>query len=304
MPRRNKTEQKSSDKFRDYCFTLNNYTPLEEERLKSNEVLKNVTFMIFGHEIAPTTGTPHLQGYVYFKSPKTIKAANRALVQRVSLRSAIADASANITYCSKDATDVFTHGTPPKQGKRSDLDVCREICRQGGPVMRRVTNEARSIQGVRMAQIWLTYHEPKRDFMPQIYWFYGPTGCGKSEAAKAFLGPSCYEVDQNQWFEGYDGHARILMDEVRPSWISYPALLRLFNHTGYRVQYKGGTRQFLGRVIVCTAPFHPALMYEDCGEPTDQIERRFKQIVYFCKEHNPFKAGEVVPFELAESDDI
>lgn len=46
-----------------FCFTLNNYT--EDDIKKLQEYAQEWTqFAIIGKEIAPTTGTPHLQGYM------------------------------------------------------------------------------------------------------------------------------------------------------------------------------------------------------------------------------------------------
>lgn len=46
-----------------WCFTLNNYTDEEIRRLESLECER----LVVGKEVAPTTGTPHLQGYIRFK---------------------------------------------------------------------------------------------------------------------------------------------------------------------------------------------------------------------------------------------
>ena len=58
---------------RHWCFTLNNYTDEDIERLQRLE--GTVTYLVFGKEVAPTTGTPHLQGYVCFKQKKRRSAA-------------------------------------------------------------------------------------------------------------------------------------------------------------------------------------------------------------------------------------
>jgi len=55
-----------NQKSKSWCWTLNNYT--EEEVKFIQESVNNpklgIQFIIFGKEIAPTTGTPHLQGYL------------------------------------------------------------------------------------------------------------------------------------------------------------------------------------------------------------------------------------------------
>ena len=60
---------------RDYYITYNNYDQDQIDKLAALECV----YIVYGKEIAPTTGTPHLQGYVRFKSPKTMSAALKAL---------------------------------------------------------------------------------------------------------------------------------------------------------------------------------------------------------------------------------
>ncbi len=55
-----------SKESRRYIFTLNNYTEEDVKILMEEKVF--FSYLLFGKEIAPTTGTPHLQGY--FELPK------------------------------------------------------------------------------------------------------------------------------------------------------------------------------------------------------------------------------------------
>ena len=49
-----------------YCFTYNNYTEPGEAALKT-WLAENCKYAVYGHEVAPSTGTPHLQGYFSLK---------------------------------------------------------------------------------------------------------------------------------------------------------------------------------------------------------------------------------------------
>jgi len=60
---------------RHYCFTLNNPTPEERNALASLECV----YIVYGNEIAPTTGTPHLQGFVIFEHGHRITALKHEL---------------------------------------------------------------------------------------------------------------------------------------------------------------------------------------------------------------------------------
>jgi len=51
-------------------FTLNNYTEDDIDRLCDMDPDK--ALVVIGLEVAPTTGTPHLQGYFQFRDNRTV----------------------------------------------------------------------------------------------------------------------------------------------------------------------------------------------------------------------------------------
>jgi len=55
---------------RRWCFTWNNYTEEDVSSLKKLSDVNGMNYLLFGCEFAPTTGTPHLQGYVEFFKKK------------------------------------------------------------------------------------------------------------------------------------------------------------------------------------------------------------------------------------------
>lgn len=83
---------------RGWCFTWNNYTSEDIQYLKELDVV----YMICGQEVAPTTGTPHLQGYIYFSNPRRFTAV-KSLLRSSSIQSTNGSADANRMYCSKGA---------------------------------------------------------------------------------------------------------------------------------------------------------------------------------------------------------
>lgn len=95
-----------------YHFTYNNYTTTGEDNLKQ-WLTDNAKYAVFGHEIAPTTGTPHLQGYFSLKKKKrmtTIQSALKKLKVKLSIIIAEGTAEENRVYCTKDK-DFWEVGT-------------------------------------------------------------------------------------------------------------------------------------------------------------------------------------------------
>jgi len=114
---------------KDWCFTLNNYTPADVDRLMSPPA--DVEYLIFGREVG-LSGTRHLQGTVCFRSPKNLSQAISIIGQahfsttRSLLRS--------ITYCKKEG-DFTEIGSVPERssqrGRRSELQDFKTSVKEG-----------------------------------------------------------------------------------------------------------------------------------------------------------------------------
>lgn len=85
-----------------WAFTCNNYSQTDLMVL-DNLSPALFTYLVFGQELAPTTGTPHLQGYLVFRKPHRRTAVTRMLTSRFILSVAKKGDLANTRYCSKGA---------------------------------------------------------------------------------------------------------------------------------------------------------------------------------------------------------
>lgn len=121
----------------------------------------------------------------------------------------------------------------------------------------------------------------------------GPTGTGKSRAAHTeaaagdtpvyrAIGPSAR--GGRWWWDGYDGHERVIIDDFRPGWCGLSFLLNLLDRFGMRVECKGGSRSFRGTQIWITCPKHPESCYVESGEDVQQLVRRITEIREFFDE--------------------
>lgn len=114
---------------RNWCFTLNNYTNDEYEKLKQ----LTCEYIILAKEIGDK-GTPHIQGYVEFKGGKRITTLKK-INDRIHWEARKGTSAQAIAYCKKDG-NFEEIGTPKKQGCRTDLDdlakkiVKREITKK------------------------------------------------------------------------------------------------------------------------------------------------------------------------------
>lgn len=257
-------------KARGYCFTLNNWEQAEYEAIANIPCV----YQILGKEKGES-GTPHLQGFIYFQNPRSFNAIKK-LMPKAHIEVMKGTPSQAADYCKKDK-DFCEKGELPKQGARNDLDEIRKVLQETNK-MSEVVKIATSYQSVKMAEQILKYHEKPRNWKPEVFWFYGKTGSGKSKLAYEILGEDCYTcLSTGRWFDGYDAHDNVIIDDFRKDFMKFHDLLRLLDRYAYRVETKGGTRQFLAKKIIITSPHHPAFVYET-REDVQQLIRRIDEI--------------------------
>lgn len=98
-----------------WCFTLNNYTPDDVDRLMLSH--QDIEYLLFGREVA-STGTRHLQGLVCFRSRKRLEQVRTIISQRAHC-SITVSLQRSIEYCKKEG-DFTEIGTVPIERERSE----------------------------------------------------------------------------------------------------------------------------------------------------------------------------------------
>jgi hypothetical protein len=273
-----------TDRSRNYCFTLNNYTPEQETHL---EKLK-CKYIIYGKEQG-ASGTPHLQGFVIWNHGKSFRATKKMLPQGAHIELCKGTPYDNFEYCSKDG-DFVERGTRPErvgQGKRNDMILIKKNVAENVKLKTMLEKDIIvNYQQLKYAEGLAKYYERTRNWKPQVLWYYGPTGTGKTktayeEARSAYEDDDIYfAMDTAQWFDGYDAQKVVIIDDMRKDFIKFHLLLKLLDRYPYRVQTKGSTRQFLAERIVITAPYRPEEMYDN-REDIHQLLRRIDTVKEF-----------------------
>lgn len=106
-----------------WIFTLNNYNDHQVAHIVS--VLGDrsvVRYGTFGREVAPTTGTPHLQGYIIFTGNKRLSSLLRIFGPGPHWEIARGSSQQNKVYCQKGGDYEEFGSFPADQGRRSDLE--------------------------------------------------------------------------------------------------------------------------------------------------------------------------------------
>lgn len=266
--------------FRRFVFTINNYTP-EDIALVRALHPDTAKYIIFGRETAPTTNTPHLQGFLSLHDKKRTNAVRR-LLPRAHIEIARGTNAQCVAYCQKEGN--YEELGELQQGQRTDLDAARTMAALDG--MRAVT-QSQSYQGIRTAAAYLTYNEPERDpSVPiTVIWCHGASGSGKTSWIwDQVAGKDVYwfSPDKDVWWDGYDAHDIIVLDDVRGSTFPFTYFLRLLDRYPMRIANKGGFRQKRCNTIYVSSIMPPQFLYNNLqNEPVQQIIRRITEIIEF-----------------------
>jgi len=261
-----------------YCFTWNNY----EEKLEDQFQLwlqNNTKYAIYGHEIAPTTGTRHLQGYLSLKQKSRTATLQRKLNEwgcKLVLFYAKGSAQQNRTYCTKvDTENYFEHGNieTTGSGNRTDWIEIAEKMKKGTRLDAiAISYPVQYIQrhsGVKaFRSICQKVNTPEiRDLYVSVY--YGTGGSGKTHLARQQcldlgLGEPYWLMNpQNKslWFDNYDGEKGLLIDDFY-GWVQPHMLYRLLDVYKLQLPIKGATTYAEWTHVWITSNKHPREWYK------------------------------------------
>lgn len=288
------------NRYRRIVFTLNNYTTGEYEAIKK----LRCKWLIVGREVGEN-GTPHLQGACIFEQQKSLSAIKKIPgFGRAHIETMRGQPVDSFEYCTKEDPNYFQSGTMPKPGKRNDLvEAVKRV--QEGQTMKELATD---IEG---AVAFVKYHKgltllrslqtPEREEPPIVLWLYGPTGTGKTRSAielgKSY-GPEGYWFAHPtaQWFDGYYGQPVAIFDDYRTSFCKFNFLLRLLDRYPLSIPIKGGYVPFVPRIIVITAPYPAAQMWNlRTSEDLAQLSRRITQEIQFDSETTEYDLKQYVP---------
>lgn len=311
--------------YRNFCFVLNNYTEEDVETLTNFPC----RYIVFAKEIAPTTGTPHLQGYCELEDQLTLKQI-KELVKNDTIHidqrkgtqkqaiDYIKNPESNPSYGKSNPLPelLFERGQPKRPGTRNDLDIARSLLKSGralDPFDDDYTIGVQKAYEAIQKYVPYTGHYSK----PRVIWHYGKGGSGKTKRAYEISSGDVYKCDllRYGWLDGYNGQETVIIDDVevtdsnRDHW--FQLLLTMTDRYPSRMNVKGTSVHFRPKLIVITSqhpPYsmfgeHPALGKNDPllwakDEQLRQLMRRIDQLVH-CElvVHEELKFPETIKYE-------
>lgn len=257
------------------------------------------------HEIA-SSGTPHLQ--LAFRLVDRVRMSQLIAavpgahfeVMRGSPQQAFAYATKADTRAPN--TEPFTFGQQPSrgtgQGRRTDLLEIKDAI-DNGATLRDVFDShfALALQYHRGLELYRTQkHRPGNRPNLKVYWFYGPTGTGKSRKVHDLVLEEPTDVyfkgPESHWFDGYDGQRTLVLDDFRKNWVTFSFLLRWLDIYTLQVQRKGSSCYANWSTVFITAPLPPDQLYAT-HEDVAQLTRRVTKVFAF-----PEDAEYLAPLDL------
>jgi len=282
-------EEPLAARSRDFGFTWNNYSEEHIDYLSGIDC----TYLVYGKEVAPSTGTPHLQGYIRFGSAITKSSCIKKLkgahvyIKRGSFDEIIDYSKSEGKHADKEGSlhEVFEKGTRPmNQPTKGDCNKRR---------YEEAYNAAKDgrfddIPADLMTRHYATYKKVRFDNLPKPAtrdvllneWRWGATGTGKTRGVLQEYPDAYHKSPAHSWWDGYDGEETVLVDDFDKFHVARGYEVKLWgDHGPFPAESKGSIRSIRPFRIIITSNYHPKDIWQD--EPTlFPILRRFKVVEY------------------------
>lgn len=253
---------------RGWCFTLNNPTQDDENECFELGLGRRGVYICVGRETA-ASGTPHLQGFVYFPTLTSFPQVNACFDGRAHWERQRGTPVQAADYCKKDG-DFFESGPAPSERERGGSverlrwetalraaedgrfeDIPADIRIRYDNALYRI--RARFLQNVKTVEGPLQ-HE----------WWYGEPGTGKTSRAHREY-PDAYLKDpETQWWDGYNGEEVVIIDDVDKYHKAMGGKMkRWLDRYPFRAQTKGGYVLIRPRKIIVTSNYHYEQIWDD-----------------------------------------
>lgn len=264
-----------SSKYRNWCFTSYKIDDLEPW---------GYSYVVGGLETCPTTGRVHIQGYIEFKNAVYLSGAQKRIGDKVchcAPRYEKSTAAQAAEYCKKDG-DYFENGTITNQGARTDLKTIKDnILNHKSNIRDMLENDTIiNHQQLRFAESLQKYVRPQKREPPQVFWFYGDTGTGKTRFVYDNE-DDIFRVEPGfEWYDGYIGQEAVLFDELRGE-IKLSTLLCITDRYPLSLKIKTSFTQWKPKRIYITSCKSPEECYKNCHENIGQLLRRITEVRFF-----------------------
>lgn len=268
--------------YRHLAFTWNNYQEVDWEDTLIKAVTKlNVNYIIFAREIAPTTGTLHLQGYMQFEKKKYFSTIVKCL-PGCHITKVNGSSQDNINYCNKVDNEPYEWGIVRSIARgraKQQADWAFLINKaEEGDLLYIKENHPRE---------YLVYFNTFKKIQVEnlkpvakvrgCFWIWGKPRVGKSRYCHQTW-PNAYWKNANKWWDGYKGELEVVLDDL-----GTPVLGELLKRWAdrYKViaEVKTSATALVYETFVVTSNFHPDELFRELPQVTREALRERFQII-------------------------
>lgn len=262
-----------------YMWTLNNYSPEEEQTIR-DIVCK---YMSFGYETGKENGVPHLQGATVFNTKKSLSQVIKIFPTRVSSIQEIIHLQDAIDYTQKDM-EFYESGDRPVSNKRKG-EIEKD--RYDDAKKKAKLGDLDSIDADIYLRMYRTLKEIAKDHMIKPLsldalgnrWVCGPSGCGKSRQARLDY-PGAYYKMCNKWWDGYQGEETVIIEDIDENHKCLVHHLKIWgDHGPFLAETKGGAINIRPKRIIVTSNIRLSEIAE--GVHLEALERRYEVTDHF-----------------------
>lgn len=251
-----------------------------------------MSYLLAAQEICPETQRLHWQTYLETSRRLTLAGLKaKPGWETCHLEISRGSSTANQDYCLKTGTEIYVeYGEIFQQGTRADLQALGDQLIAGTTTVDEITLDqphAHHIYGRTLDRIEdiLNQRRTPRSSPPEVFWFWGPTGTGKTRRVFEEMSPDDHWVwtDDRGWWDTYRGQSDVVFDDFRGQ-VPFAFLLRLLDRYPVSVPRRGrAPMPFTATRIWITSCFQPELCYqsERVQDHVEQLLRRITRVIHF-----------------------
>lgn len=280
-------------KGRGWCFTINNFSGQDIQRVKDLIMSDYVKAGIAETEhVEEGEGTPHIQGYLYYADRTTRAKIFRLLGGKAHVELQRGTIKQNLKYCSKEE-NVFV-----EKGMNMNITPGDDVFLKMYEDMKVLTTEQFeekypkfwTMHREKVMQVMIDHAMKKvADFGGDLHekniWLWGAPGLGKSRwAALQGSYEEIFKKNFNKWWDGYNLlSTKIVIIEDYPCVPSGNALVQHVKIWGDRYPFQGeckGSHLMVepGRFFLIITSNYPIDRCFENEEDIRAIKRRFKEV--------------------------
>lgn len=310
----NRSTNSENNRSRNFCFTINNpcaniarsvssahSTETSEAFLVAQSPFINCTASSLTIKLCVwqleegSNSTPHIQGYIEMAASQRYSTMKQLFSGTAHIEKRKGTRHDNILYCTKaerlqgpwhyalkeedkdlDALILRAQKTKLTKADKKAINMMKECLHKNDDELLETYGQT-YLRFVKQVEHYRLRHTKPRDWEMNVIVLQGPTGCGKSKWAKENFPGAYYKMD-DKWWDGYNLHESVILDDFYGGWIKLAEFLKLLDRYEYHIQVKGGVKPFVAKNIIITTNTYPDRWYKF---QFDRIERRISRWLVF-----------------------